>query len=97
MPNNVIFNDEPQYAYRASANSSKKEGSIIGLIYKLGLAKTKKDANMVLGGVIVVCLIVTATLFVFSQPHVDPNREAQLQRDYERMQHSQASVSSAAQ
>ncbi|HWU24329.1 MAG TPA: hypothetical protein VN086_01075 [Candidatus Paceibacterota bacterium] len=95
MPNNVTFNDEPQYTYRASARSDKKEGSIIGLMYTLGLAKTKKDANMVLGGVIVVCLIVTATMFVFAQPRTDPNREAQLQRDFERMQ-TQASASSAA-
>lgn len=95
MSNNVTFNDEPQYTYRASARPGQKEGSIIGLMYTLGLAKTQKDANMVLGGVIVVCLIVTATMFVFAQPRTDPNREAQLQRDFVRMQQSQASASAA--
>lgn len=97
MSNNVTFNDEPQYTYRASARQGQKEGSIIGLMYTLGLAKTQKDANVVLGGIIVVCLIVTATMFVFVQPHADPAREAQLQHDFERMQQSQVSASAASQ
>lgn len=85
MSHNVVFNDEPQYTYRASADLPQKKGSIIGLMYKLGVAKTEKDANVVLSGIILVCFIVSATMFVFVQPHPDLARQAALQHDLDRM------------
>jgi hypothetical protein len=82
---NVSFDEEPQYASRATALQSTNQGSIIGLMYRLGLAKTEKDANVVMGTVIVVCLIVTATMFVFVQPHQSTAQAEALQRDAQRM------------
>lgn len=75
----VTFNEEPRFARTRTAES--RQGSIVGLMYKLGVAKTQKDATMVLGGVIAACVIVSATMLVFVQPHTDAARQAQLERD----------------
>lgn len=79
----VTFDEEPQYT-RSHPQESTKEGSIIGLMYRLGLAKTKKDANVVMGGIVAVCVVVSATMFLFVQPHEDPARAAALQADVQR-------------
>ena len=81
---NVSFSEEPQYA-RREAVADGKQGSIIGLMYKLGIASTQKDANVVMGGIIVVCILVSATMFVLVQPHPRAIDQAQLQRDLARM------------
>lgn len=88
MPN-VTFDEEPQYQ-RSRPQENVEAGSIIGLMYKLGIAKTKNDANLVMGGVIVVCLVISATMFVFVQPHTSPAQAQQLAQDVERMQAQQA-------
>lgn len=79
----VTFNEEPHYARRSPEEATP--GSIIGFMYKLGIAKTKGDANMIMGGVILVCAVVSATLLVFMQPHTDPQQAAALQHDVELM------------
>lgn len=84
----VTFNEEPQYA-RSRPQEAIQTGSIIGLMYKLGLAKTKNDANLVMGGIIVVCLVLSATMFVFVQPHTDSAQAQQLQQDAARFQAQQ--------
>lgn len=92
MAHNVVFNEESQLSYRPSPTLAQKQGSIVGLMYRLGVAKTEKDANVVMAGIIVVCLIVSATMFAFIQPHPSPTQQAELQRDLERM-NSQVSAS----
>lgn len=81
--------DEPQYV-RSRPQGSEQTGSIIGLMYKLGIAKTKNDANLVMGGIIVVCLVLSATMFVFVQPHTNPVQAQQLQQDVARLQAQQS-------
>ena len=76
--------DEPQYA-RSRPQEAAQTGSLIGLMYKLGIAKTKTDANLVMGGIIVVCLVLSATMFIFVQPHEDSAKAAALQHDVEAM------------
>lgn len=92
MSNNVTFNEESQITYRPSYAATQKQSSIVGLMYKLGVAKTEKDANVVMAGIILVCVIVTGTMFAFVQPHPNAEQQAALQRDLERM-NAQASAS----
>lgn len=81
---NVMFDEEPRYTRTGGAEQAK-EGSIIGLMYRLGIVRTRKDANIVMGGIIAVCLVVSATLFMFVQPHQDPAKAAELQKDVAHM------------
>lgn len=87
MPN-VTF-DEPEYS-RTRPLEDPQAGSIIGLMYKLGIAKTKNDANLVMGGIILVCFVLSATMFVFVQPHTDQAQAQHLQQDVARLQAQQS-------
>lgn len=80
---NVTFDDEPQYT--SARAKTARQGSIMGLMFRLGVAKTQRDATVVLSGVIVACLVVSATMFVMVQPHPRQVDQAQLQRDIARM------------
>lgn len=64
-------------------------------MYKLGIAKTRNDANIIMGGLILVCIIVSATMLVFVQPHADPSQAALIQQDLARMQAQQSQQTQA--
>ena len=63
----------------------QRGGSVLGLMYKLGVAKTQKDATVILSGIIVACIVVSATLVVMMQPHSHPQSQQQLAQDVARM------------
>ena len=85
MPN-VTFDEEPQYAPMRSASvSAAKQGSITKLMFKLGLAKTEKDASVVMVSIVVVCVILSGTVLVVLQPHAHAVDQAKFQADLARM------------
>lgn len=85
----VTFDEDRPYV-RSRPQEGSRAGSIIGLMYRLGVAKTRTDANLVMGGVIAVCLVLSATMFVFVQPHTNAAQAAQLQQDVARLNAQQA-------
>lgn len=59
----VTFNEEQTLTHRYAPTSSKK-GGVIGLVMRLGLAKTEGQANMVMVAIIIVAVVIMAIIWM---------------------------------
>ncbi len=86
MANGVSFDKEPTYSIRSSNGSSLKgAGFITTLVVKLGLAKTEKEATIVLVVFAIICVILSIIAFIAIQPRPHPLSKQQLEADMARM------------
>jgi hypothetical protein len=64
MSDNVSFDEEASYAPPASASQQTGKTGIAGLIQKLTKSNDAKQTNTVMIGVIVICLVIMALVWL---------------------------------
>ncbi len=85
MDNDVSFDDDAVYDTAPYQSASKKIGGILGFVINVGIAKSAKEATIVLCVVIAVCIALTVVVYVAVQPHPHPLSPEQFELDLARM------------
>jgi hypothetical protein len=82
----VSFDDDPMYSASPAYSLPKAKTSLItGLVVKAGIARTEKEANIILIVLIIACIFLTVVVYIAVEPHAHPVSPAQFKQDLDRM------------